>query len=52
MKEEMRKIVQVAADRNDFIALCNDGTTWYLNMGMWKRLKDSPQPWEEKEVDS
>jgi len=49
MKEEMRKIVQLASSApDDLSALCNDGTVWYLtSKGWWKLKWDIPQHWEE-----
>lgn len=50
MQEEMRKIVQIEDTEKCLIALCNDGSLWYLQAGSWSRLlPEIPQHWEEKE---
>ena len=49
MKEEMRKIVQVAASDNSVAVLCNDGSVWIGANDVWQKLPDIPQPWEEED---
>lgn len=41
----MRKIIQIQAPDDGLVALCDDGTTWYITEGgtRWVRYLDIPQ---------
>jgi hypothetical protein len=44
----MRKIIQVGIERNDIIALCDDGSLWARTLGggkaEWKEVEGIPDP--------
>ena len=54
MKENKRKIIQIAASAPNVYALCDDGTVWgKFDGGLtheWYQLNLIPQPEEEDET--
>lgn len=43
-EETKRKIIQLSQDADgDMVALCNDGTVWYIKKGGWGQFEPIPQ---------